>query len=216
MGLCAQFGYAPDNYESNYVRRVLDDLQNAGLIVLTADDRFEITSLWDRLHRAFRISLTELGRCSDTSLVVEPFLRRPDKLSNPPDLFVLMPFAEDLKPVFEDHIRKVAENLQLRAQRADNFFVARHIMSDIWDAICSAKAIIADCTGRNPNVFYEIGLAHTVGKPVILITQNSEDVPFDLRSIRYINYKFDPRGMKKFENMLAITLRDTLGLSTEE
>jgi hypothetical protein len=94
--------------------------------------------------------------------------------------------------------------------RADDFFIGGHIMTEIWSAIVKAKVLIADCTGRNPNVFYEIGLAHALGKPVVLITQASEDVPFDLRHYRYIQYEFTPRGMKSFEDTLIRTLKSTL------
>ena len=105
------------------------------------------------------------------------------------DLFVMMPFNPDIRRVYEDHIKNVAASLSLKVARADDFFTVHAVMQDIWTAICRSRIIIADCTSRNPNVFYEIGIAHTVGKPVVLITQSSEDVPFDLRSIRYY-----PRG----------------------
>ena len=62
-----------------------------------------------------------------------------------------------------------------------------------------SRAVIADCTTRNPNVFYEIGMAQTVGKPVLLITQDESDVPFDLRHLRYIKYAYTPPGMAAFE-----------------
>jgi len=90
--------------------------------------------------------------------------------------------------------------------------IGRHsaVMSDVWTGICRSSIIIADCTSRNANVFYEIGLAHTVGKSVVLITQNSEDVPFDLRYIRYISYEYTPTGMKKFESDLANTIKTVL------
>ena len=64
------------------------------------------------------------------------------------------------------------------------------------------RVLIADCTERNPNVFYEIGIAHTLGKQVILIARSDDDIPFDLRPIRYINYKYTPRGMSEFEGNL--------------
>jgi hypothetical protein len=88
-----------------------------------------------------------------------------------------MPFNADLQGVYEDHIKSVDTNIGLKVARADDFFSTSAIMKDVWTAICKSRVIIADCTGRNPNVFYEIGLAHTVGKPVVLITQNKEDVP---------------------------------------
>jgi len=94
--------------------------------------------------------------------------------------------------------------------RADDFFSTHQVIDEIWSAIVKAKILIGDCTGRNPNVFYEIGLAHTLGKPVVLITQDPEDVPFDLRNYRYIHYEFTPRGMKRFEDTLTETLKSTL------
>jgi len=53
---------------------------------------------------------------------------------------------------------------------------------------------LCDCTGRNPNVFYEAGIAHTLGREVILITQNEQDIPFDLRHRRYIRYLDNVEG----------------------
>jgi hypothetical protein len=144
---------------------------------------------------------------NENFMMVTPFFRLPRKPTEQSDIFVLMPFRPELKPVYEDHIKKVAEELALTVTRGDDFFTARSIMEDIWDAICAAKIIIADCTGRNPNVFYELGIAHTVGKPVILITQATDDVPFDLRHIRFIHYEYTPRGMKEFEEKLARTLK---------
>ena len=62
-------------------------------------------------------------------------------------------------------------------------------------------------TGRNPNVMYEIGMAHTVGKPVVMITQNREDVPFDLKHYRYIVYEYTPRGCQLLEEKLIGTVK---------
>jgi hypothetical protein len=126
------------------------------------------------------------------------------------DIFVLMPFAPELRPVYEDQIRRVAHALQLSVKRADDFFTTGSIVDDVWDAINAAKILIADCTGRNPNVFYELGIAHAIGKPVILITQDRDDVPVDVRHRRYIEYEFTPRGMSEFEERLANTIRTTL------
>ena len=83
-------------------------------------------------------------------------------------------------------------------------------MSDIWNAIYDARLIIADCTNRNPNVFYEIGVAHAIGQKVILITQNKDDVPFDLRHLRFIDYEYTPRGMREFESRLKQTIQTEL------
>jgi hypothetical protein len=143
-------------------------------------------------------------------MVVMPFLEPPHQVTILSDVFVLMPFKAEFKPVYDDHITKVTDTLNLSAVRGDDFFTAHSIITDIWSAICSARIIIADCTGRNTNVFYELGLAHAVGKPVILITQYPEDVPFDIKHLRFIHYEFTPRGMKEFEATLANTITQVL------
>jgi hypothetical protein len=118
------------------------------------------------------------------------------------DIFVLMPFSSDLRHVYEEHIRTFCDRLGLTVARADDFFTVGSIMSDIWHAINHASLIVADCTGRNPNVFYEIGLAHARGKATILIAQNIDDIPFDLRHLRVITYDVTPSGLSILEGAL--------------
>ena len=73
--------------------------------------------------------------------------------------------------------------------RADNeIFGTGKIMDQIWVGINSAKVLVAELTSRNPNVFYELGLAHALQKPVVLISSNEADVPFDLQHIRVVYY----------------------------
>jgi hypothetical protein len=117
-----------------------------------------------------------------------------------PDIFVLMPFSDDLNPLFEDHIKKVGVMLKRTVGRADDFFKTGVIIGDIWSALYHCSVVIAECTGRNPNVFYEIGIAHTLGRDTILMAQSIDDIPFDLRHLRVIVYKFTPRGMLDFEH----------------
>ena len=197
-----------------YVRAKLDDLQQLGLIVDTGDDHYEVADRWREIQAALDMSLTQAVKLNPQSLIVEPFFGAADHLAQQLDVFVAMPFAPELTPVWADHIRAVTHSLDLVAARGDDFFTAHSIMSDVWTALTTARVVIADCTGRNPNVFYEIGVAHTIGKPVILITQNGDDVPFDLRHIRYINYAYTPPGMKEFEGTLADTLKTTLELKS--
>jgi hypothetical protein len=127
-----------------------------------------------------------------------------------PDVFVAMPFSSKLEPVYEDHIKKAIARLDLEVGRADDFFRRGSIMSDIWSAIHAARVVVADLTGRNPNVLYEIGLAHAIGKDTILISQSMDDVPSDLRHLRVIVYEFSPRGMKAFEKQLVMTITNSV------
>jgi hypothetical protein len=68
------------------------------------------------------------------------------------------------------------------------------VIQDVVALIDRSRIVVCDCTGRNPNVFYEAGIAHTLGREVILITQNDNDIPFDLRHIRYIRYLNNAEG----------------------
>jgi nucleoside 2-deoxyribosyltransferase len=93
-------------------------------------------------------------------------------------------------------------------KRADNLF-GHNILNDIWLAINRAEVIIADITSRNPNVFYEIGIAHTIGKKVILLSQKKEDIPFDFLHYRHILYEDNTDGIKLLENLLPKFLNET-------
>jgi len=186
------------------------ELEKLGLI--KANDSGEITSTEGlaRLFQVLNISLTRLKNYSEGSIICSPIFGRPSKPSLKSDIFVVMPFLKNLKPVYDDHIRSTVQKMNLTVSRGDDFFTAKSIISDVWDAINSCRVVIADCTGRNPNVFYEIGMAHTLGKPVILISQDKEDIPFDIQYIRYILYEFTPRGMSEFEKILTSTIESEL------
>jgi hypothetical protein len=208
---------------------IVERLQQDGFVsgAGTADSPFTLNPLVARLFRALRVSLNELATYSHRSIVFNPVFGslhnyargvrmmqlRPSSDKNEfakLDGFVLMPFASEMKPVYDDHIRAVADRMRLRVARADDFFGTTPIMGDVWTAINGCKFAIADCTGRNPNVFYELGIAHTLGKPVVLMTQNMDDVPFDLQQFRVIVYEFTPRGMKALEMQLERTIASIL------
>lgn len=121
--------------------------------------------------------------------------------------FVLMPFKSEMKPIYEDHIKPSVEKAGLTCLRADEIVGTNMITVDIWESINRARFIVADLTGQNPNVFYELGLAHAIGKDVVLITQTTKDVPFDLKLLRCIVYSYDPRGVKDLEAKLIETIK---------
>ena len=86
---------------------------------------------------------------------------------------VMMPFGAEFSPVLKA-LQQAADALKLRCVRADDIWVHHHVIQDIVDLIAKAKVVVCDCTGKNPNVFYEIGIAHSLGKDVILITQSKD------------------------------------------
>jgi hypothetical protein len=71
--------------------------------------------------------------------------------------------------------------------------------------------VVCDCTARNPNVFYEAGIAHTLGREVILITQSEHDIPFDLRHLRYIRYLNNVEGRTALTQALKLRMQHIIG-----
>jgi hypothetical protein len=173
--------------------------------------KIRVTELFLEIQAALSLSVTFLASINPyRSIIVDPLFGKPHLLDEALDVFVLMPLKADMRAVYEDHIKPICSSMKLTVRRADDFFTAEAIVEDIWSAVASARLIVADCTDRNPNVFYEIGLAHTIGKPTILLTQREEDIPFDLRHRRYITYQLTPRGMKEFEAKFKETARNVL------
>jgi hypothetical protein len=127
-------------------------------------------------------------------------------------IFVAMPFLPELKPVYDDHILKVTKELGVSCKRGDDFFSGDSIMNEVWSAIYHSEVCIVDCTGRNPNVFYELGIAHTLGRKAILIAKSIDDIPFDVRHLRTIIYEYTPPGMAEFEGKLKKTLQHELNI----
>jgi hypothetical protein len=121
--------------------------------------------------------------------------------------FYLCPFQEPFNIIYRDHIVPAFESVGFSIERADQIFGVEPIIDDIWEAINTSTIVAADVTGRNPNVMYEIGMAHTIGKPVIIITQSMDDVPFDLKHYRCIVYSYTPRGCKELQEKLEATIR---------
>lgn len=103
-------------------------------------------------------------------------------------VFVLMPFDEAFKDIYEGLIKHSFESAEFCVYRADDIQSQQNILRDVVTAINAADVIIADLTDSNPNVYYELGLAHALRKPVILLTDDIGSIPFDLRSYRVIEY----------------------------
>ena len=120
--------------------------------------------------------------------------------------FVMMPFASPIGAYYESIYKPAIEKAKLKANRADaDLYGTGKIVDQIWKGITSARVLLAELTNRNANVLYELGLAHALHKPVILVCSkaNEDDVPFDLRHVRVIYYdKDDPFwGMKLLEKV---------------
>ncbi|WP_321502867.1 hypothetical protein [Breoghania sp.] len=120
---------------------------------------------------------------------------------DPRQLSAMMPFHPSFSAVYEA-IRRAGERVGMNVNRADDIWEHTHIIQDIASLISRSRIIIGDCTGKNPNVFYEIGIAHAIGREVILLAQHQDDVPFDLRHLRYIHYLNNGEGLQRLEQAL--------------
>lgn len=109
---------------------------------------------------------------------------------------VMMPFDSKFAPVLKA-LSKAAVEAGMALKRADDIWINDHIIQDVVTLLCQAKVVICDLTGRNANVFYEMGIAHMLPREVIMITQDSGDVPFDISHIRHIKYLGNREGLKK-------------------
>ena len=163
--LCAKFGLDP-LYGRYYLDKVLQDLDNAGLILhegagSNVSGRIEVIPNLRKMQSALGFSLKTLGQAGPDSLTVQPHFGKPAGFPTPLDVFVVMAFKAALRPI------------------------------------------------------YEIGMAHTLGRTVIMITQDKKDVPFDLQSIRFILYEYTPPGMVEFEERLTQAVKAELGMTAE-
>jgi hypothetical protein len=99
-----------------------------------------------------------------------------------------MPFSGEFDDIYKIGIKETAANLGIRAERVDEQLYKEGILDRIYNQIGLSDIIIADMTGRNANVFYEVGYAHAKGKLCLHLTQEAKDIPFDLQHHRHIVY----------------------------
>ena len=103
-----------------------------------------------------------------------------------PLVFVIMPFREEMFALYEKLKSDFGHEFEFT--NAGDLGNQQNILKDIVGGIYQADIVIADLTGHNPNVFYELGLAHAMNKKVIIITQNMAELPFDIKAYRTLGY----------------------------
>ncbi len=123
---------------------------------------------------------------------------------------VMMPFASAFDDVYSA-IRNACASHGLEAKRVDEMFGPNQVMDDIFRTIVQSRFVISDLTRRNPNVLYETGIAHARNCEVVMIAQNTEDVPFDLQHLRFVKYVHDSEGLQGLRDKLKASIRAVLG-----
>ena len=136
--------------------------------------------------------------------------RLPDQRRDASLVTVMMPFSAEFEPVFQA-LQRACEEIGLQCLNANQVWEESEIIQDVFGLIYRSAVVICDFTNRNPNVFYEAGIAHTLGRPVIPITQNKDHVPFDVGAHRYAHYLPNAEGLaelqKTVQNRLATLTR---------
>ncbi len=173
-----------------------------------ASDRIERASRWldiadwefRRTHWAVKnVDLYRVLHESVLDSAVPKIFRLPVEIPVEKDLVaVMMPFDARFNAVYAV-LQAAAIESGMRCQRADDIWVNDHIVDDIINLIWRARVVIADLSSRNPNVFYETGIAHALGREVVQIAQSMEDIPFDLRAIRSLTYLNNGEGLERLK-----------------
>jgi hypothetical protein len=127
-----------------------------------------------------------------------------------PQAFVIMPFGEGFDEIYGLFIASAISEAGYEVIRADDIRNQQNILKDVLSGLAESDLVIADLTGSNPNVYYELGLAHAFEKRVILLTQHVDELPFDLRSYRVIPYSTHFAEIAKARVRLFDTARDAL------
>jgi hypothetical protein len=123
--------------------------------------------------------------------------------------FVMMPFGAWFDRYYAEIYVPAIKEAGFEPVRADELFTTGSVVEQIWEQIEKAKILLADLSGKNPNVFYELGLAHAAKKPVVFTAGQLEDVPFDLRHLRVIVYEVhEPEWASRLRTSVADYLRN--------
>jgi hypothetical protein len=227
--LCGRYAYAdPAQIATNTTTMTLlarlYELRELGLIRFedeeTPDGKRPVgeireTGLWTKIRVAFGgMSLSEVAMLSRHArgMAVTPVFGRPRPPGEKVDVFVLMPFNPGMEGLYTGHVKPLGEELGVAIRRADDIFSPAPFMEKVWNGICAAGLVLADCTQKNPNVFYEIGIAHTVGKKIVLITQAEQDIPSDLKHFEYLIYSPGDEQTAQFIHRLRTFLVSHFGL----
>lgn len=170
--------------------------ERTGIELLTLEDLRQSVSM------AKNIPVSNLEK--STIKFIESKKELPEeRKAKSPEIFVLMPFTPDFYDVYYLGIHEVVTSLGYSCKRADEIEFVGDIMSKIYESIANARLIIGEVSVQNANVYYELGYAFALTKPVILLTKDLSSAPFDMRGQNHIVYKNIVDLRKKLKNRLS-------------
>jgi hypothetical protein len=201
-------------YDSLQHQAVISEMRDAyerklseiNLRLLSTEERFR-----DVNHLVISAQLNQEKRENSEKPSLENFLKNfgvsGSTKVDPTLIFVLTPFSDDEDNTYQI-IREVCIDNGFNCVRGDEQYIEGDILSHIVRLITQARLVIANVSSRNANVFYELGIAHAMDKPTILISRTIEDVPFNLKMRRFLLYK-DPYEL--YQSLPKMILRLMVG-----
>ena len=156
-------------------------------------------------HRIRRVVLV------DEDFTFRGMIREGDIIKRKLRCFSILPFQSPYMDMYKDCIKPLFQNeFEITIEQGDEIFNTGSIIDIIQKRIESANFIIADVSMQNPNVYYEVGYSHALGKEIIFITQDINEVPFDIRNQRCLTYSYSDAGIEKFKEKLRKSLREII------
>lgn len=162
---------------------------------------------------SFGVRLLDFEELQSLAAKARPVVKPPSIEEQKPDrpyVFILMPFDDKFEDIYYFGIRGAVEDAHMTCERADEILHAGGIIERINEQIYRADIIVADMTDLNPNVFYEVGIAHNIGKPVALVVQDVNQIPVDLRNKNHIVYGGKIKLLREKLHALLIQLEQNL------
>jgi hypothetical protein len=173
-------------YASNLLQRPLDveDWREADARIRTTLQSTGLGTYLDALRDAAGRLKGDVLFLGPERLYPTPKLGARDTIS----CFIVMPFGSEWSNDVHRTLAEACRAASVKPVRGDDLFTPTDILVDIWHSINDADFVIADITGRNANVLYELGIAHTLAKPVLIVSRTASDIPIDLGTRRVILY----------------------------
>jgi AbiJ N-terminal domain 5 len=200
--LLRSLGFGDEDYEGN-VLSVLDDIikqkpENFKEIKIYLSDKYSSPQVSEYISTAHEEMPRKMITFSPQVFSI------PSKPQNDKLVTVMLPFTQ--QAAFTS-VKNACDNLGLECKKADDIWENSTFIQDIFELIFTSKVMVADFTGKNPNVFYEVGIAHTLGKTVIPIIQAINDIPSDLGHHRALLYLPNEQGYKELTEKIDKRLR---------
>jgi len=142
------------------------------------------------------------GNRKEGEILVQPIFRSPPPGTRKGAALVLMPLEAYWSESIWMHIQDTLGAMGFESRRTGSLYVERRL-EGTWASINEAEVIIADLTYKHPDVFYKVGIAHTLGKPLLLITQHGRDLPSDFKTMPHIVYDNNIYGLQRLAERIV-------------